>query len=214
MEKIAFECFSTARSETPRVSAIAPLDLPWAISARISDSLGVSHSRSDLRWLARARTSSSTTRGSMTDPPPATTRMAWASSFAPATRSFKQVAAAGRAFLQEGQRVGRSRVLAEDDDADRRLVLAQPCRGLDAFVGAGRGHAYVGHHDVGLVLGDELQQFGKVGGDADELEVVLGLDQPRDSLAQQRVVLRQDDPDQRHRDASLMTPDRFREETC
>jgi hypothetical protein len=42
----------------------------------------------------------------------------------------------------------------------------------------------------------------------------LSLDQPRDSLPQQCVVLRQDDPDQRHRDASLMTPDQFREDAC
>ena len=40
--KIELVCFSTARSDTPSEAAIAALLLPCAISARISDSRGVS----------------------------------------------------------------------------------------------------------------------------------------------------------------------------
>ena len=88
--KIELVCFSTARSVTNKVAAIAELLLPWAISARISDSRGVSEDRPDWRSSARARTSSSTTVGSITEPPCATTRMALASSSTLPIRSLSR----------------------------------------------------------------------------------------------------------------------------
>ena len=88
--KIELVCFSTARSDTVKVAAIAALFLPWAISARICDSRGVSSSRLEACGCDRDRTSSSTTCGSMTEPPSATARIAWASSSTLATRSFSR----------------------------------------------------------------------------------------------------------------------------
>jgi len=49
------------------------------------------------------------------------------------------------------------------------------------------------------VLGDELEELGEVRRDTGKLEVVVSLDESRDPFAQQRVVLRQDDPDHVHR---------------
>ena len=54
LAKIELVCFSTARSVTNSVAAIAALLLPWAISARISDSRAVSDDRPGLCSL-RAR---------------------------------------------------------------------------------------------------------------------------------------------------------------
>ena len=44
---------------------------------------------------------------------------------------------------------------------------------------------------------------GRSDADADELEVLLGFEEARDALAQQRVVLREHDADRRHDAASL-----------
>src|SRR5439155_23904333 len=68
-------CFSTARSLRPSDSAMALLLFPWAISASVSRSRGVSVARAD-GGAMRACTSASTTRGSITEPPRATSRIA------------------------------------------------------------------------------------------------------------------------------------------
>ena len=46
-------------------------------------------------------------------------------------------------------------------------------RGPCAFVGTGRGHPSVGHHDIGILLGGELQQLGWAAGRTDGLEVAV-----------------------------------------
>ena len=84
---------------------------------------------------------------------------------------LQQVGAALAAVLEQGQRVGRVVVLAEHDDAHRRVVGAQPGGQGDALVRARRGHADVGHDDVRVVVGDECLQRREVLGDADQLDV-------------------------------------------
>ena len=90
MEKIELMCFSTARSESTSEAATAALFLPWAISARISVSRGVSTRSGESAARERAATSASTTSGSITEPPRATSRMAWASWPMSDTRSFRR----------------------------------------------------------------------------------------------------------------------------
>ena len=53
MEKIELMCFSTARSDSTSVAAMAALDLPCAISPRTSRSRGVRRSSgAGLRWTS------------------------------------------------------------------------------------------------------------------------------------------------------------------
>src|SRR5438093_11597241 len=53
LAKIELVCFSTARSDTLSEAAMAALLLPCAISARISDSRGVSDDMPGCCWLDR-----------------------------------------------------------------------------------------------------------------------------------------------------------------
>ena len=90
LAKIELVCFSTARSDTATAAAIAALFLPCAISARICVSRAVSVSRLDAFGCERDFTSSSTTSGSITEPPLATARMARTRSSTLATRSLSR----------------------------------------------------------------------------------------------------------------------------
>jgi len=79
LAKSELMCFSTARSESPSASPTAALFLPCAISASTSRSRGVRWVSGDVRARPRAATSTSTTLGSMTEPPRSTSRIAAAS---------------------------------------------------------------------------------------------------------------------------------------
>ena len=82
---------------------------------------------------------------------------------------------------------------------DLGLVLAQPRRGLDALVGPGRRHPDVGDHDVGRLPSRSARgAAGRSAARPHQLEVGLAVDDPRDALPQQGVVLRQYHPDARH----------------
>ena len=185
-------------SEICREAAMAALLLPLAISPRISDSRGVSQDRSDFRRDDLDSISSSTICGSMMEPP----RGNGADGLGQLVRAgdllLQEVAPASRPRLEEGQRVGGRLVLAEYDDSHLGLVLAEPGSGLDPLVGPGRGHADVGDDHSGRRLLDEFQEFRQVGGPADEIEVRLTVDNARDALPEECVVLRQNHLDARH----------------
>ena len=64
---------------------------------------------------------------------------------------LEQVGPAGRALLEQPERVVRADVLADHDDADVGMAVPQPRGRLDALVRARRRHPDVRDHDVGLV---------------------------------------------------------------
>ena len=89
--KIEWANFSTDGSVITSDAAIAALFFPCAISSSVSRSRGVSSSSGD-SLRARAATRASTTFGSITEPPPATSRIAPASCAASPTRSLRRYA--------------------------------------------------------------------------------------------------------------------------
>ncbi len=98
-------------------------------------------------------------------------------------------------FVEELERVAGLHVLAEDHDADAGVRGPDRLGGADALVGAGRRHPDVGHDDVGLVLGHEGEERIEVFAGADHLDVVVGVEEPGDRLADQIVVFGDDDTD-------------------
>ena len=116
-EKIELMCFSTARSVRTSAAAMAALFLPWAISARISRSRGVRRATGDSAPRARPATSASTTLGSITDPPSATSRMAPTQLVEVGHPLLQQVGPPLGAVLEEREGVGRLGVLAEHHHA-------------------------------------------------------------------------------------------------
>ena len=70
--------------------------------------------------------------------------------------------------------------------------------GLDALVGAGRGHADVGDHHVGLDLLDQGEQPGQVVGRPHQLQPVLLADELLHPLTEECVVLGEHHPDRLH----------------
>ena len=111
---------------------------------------------------------------------------------------LQQIGAPRATALEESERVARVRVLAEHDDADLRMRLAQPLGGLNPFVGVTRGHADVGHDDVRLLRVDRGEQRVEVAADSRDLEVGPRLEQPPDALADEIVILGEHEPD-RHK---------------
>jgi len=110
---------------------------------------------------------------------------------------LEQVGAALAPVLEQRQRVPRLRVLAEHDDADPRVALAQEVGRADALVGPGRRHPDVGDDDVrplGLDCGEQRVQVVAGG---DDLDVGLRLEQAARALADEVVVVGDDDA-QRH----------------
>ena len=98
-------------------------------------------------------------------------------------------------MLQERERVTRLGELTQDDDSHVRIARVQFVRGADPLVGARRWHADVGHQNVGMFGVDGFEQRGVVRARRDQLEVVLGGDQSRDTFANEVIVLGQDDAD-------------------
>ena len=88
--KIALMCFSTARLVSTSDSAIAALLLPWASSASTSCSRRVSDDSGERAPALRAWTSTSTTLGSITDPPATTASIAATSCCGSLTRSLSR----------------------------------------------------------------------------------------------------------------------------
>ena len=88
-------------------------------------------------------------------------------------------------------------MLGEDEDRDRRMGAADLRGGHQPVVGVARRHADVDDRDVRDRGADLLHQVVRVVGAPDDR--VPGVAQQRgDALAQERVVVRDDDP-QAHR---------------
>ena len=102
------------------------------------------------------------------------------------------------ARVEQGERVPRVRVLAEDDDADLRVRLSQPLRGLDSLVGAARRHADVGEDDVRPFRLDGGEQRVEIATRGRDLNLRMRLEQTADALSDEVVVLREHEAD-RHR---------------
>ena len=110
-----------------------------------------------------------------------------------------------RAFVEELERVARLDVLAEHDDTDGGVGHAERLGRPHALVGAGRWHPDVGDHDIGLVLRHEVEERIEVFAGTDDLDVGVGVEQSRDSLAHEVVVFGDDDAD-RHGPRRLREP--------
>ena len=102
----------------------------------------------------------------MTDPPAATARTAVDEVVGLGDTVLEQVGASVGPVLEQGEGVAGRGELAEHDHTGGRVALAESGGGADAFVGAGRRHADVGHDDVGCELVDEGDQLVERSGDA------------------------------------------------
>ena len=84
---------------------------------------------------------------------------------------LEQVCPAGRPALQQFEDVRGLGVLAEDDDADLRMCLAEPRGDADTLVFAGRRHADVGHHDVRTLVFNRRDQSRALAHGGNRLDV-------------------------------------------
>jgi hypothetical protein len=81
----------------------------------------------------------------------------------------------------------------EDEDAGLGKLLTNRLRCGEPFGGMRRRHADVDDDELGLVLAHEREQFGRVAGLADDLEVAA-LEQARQPFAEEDIVVCDDDP--------------------
>src|SRR5215467_4907607 len=153
-------CFSTDRSETTSIPAIAVLERPSAISASTSRSRAVSVPSPSARRLAPS--SWVTTCGSRAVPPVATRFSASTNSSTSATRSLSRyptpAAATGRRVEQVGRVPGLD-VLGEHQHPGRGVVAADSNRGAQPLVGVARWHPHVHYGGVWVVFADSGQQI-------------------------------------------------------
>ena len=105
---------------------------------------------------------------------------------------LEEVADALGAVADQVERVALVGVLGEHEDADVRLARADLDRRAQAVVGVVGRHLDVDDRDVGLVRGDLAHEVDGVAGLAGDLEARV-LEQPDDALAQQGLVLADDD---------------------
>jgi len=99
---------------------------------------------------------------------------------------------ATRSGAQGGEDVLVDVVGGEDDDPDRAARLHDPPGGRDAV---DRGHADVHEHDVRPGLADEGDGLVAVGGLADDLDVVPGVEDHPEAHPYQRLVIDDHHPD-------------------
>ena len=166
-------CFSTAPSVITSSRAMAAFVRPWAISASVSRSRGVSCGE---RVLARAGCGRAQRGDDL-----AVQRGAAAGDAVTASRKrahladalLEQVADPALARRQQLAGVDRLDVLGEDQHGQVRVAAARLERGADPLVGERRRQAHVDDGQVRLVAGDDPQQPVAVLGLGDDLDVVL-----------------------------------------
>jgi hypothetical protein len=90
---------------------------------------------------------------------------------------------------------GSMTVLAEHDDADAGVRLAQPAGCLDSLVGVARRHPDVGEDDVGTLLVDRGEQRVEIAADGGDVEGRFRFEQSPDALADEVVVVGEHEPD-------------------
>src|SRR3954466_3179230 len=72
---------------------------------------------------------------------------------------------------QESFGVPELYVLRKNENADRRVSLADGERGPSSLVAMGRRHAHVGNNDIRSLLGDGDEQFLRISDVSDDLDV-------------------------------------------
>ena len=167
---------------------------PSAISASTSLSRGVRKSSGDC-GRARAATSASTTRGSITEPPLATASMRAPQHVDVGHALLQEVGASVGAVLEQRERVVGLDVLAEHHDADVRVRRPDEVRGAHALVGPGRRHPDVGDHDIGRIGLDAGDQRVEILVRGDDLEAGFDAEEADDAFPHEVVVLGHDDSD-------------------
>ncbi len=112
---------------------------------------------------------------------------------------LEEVGTPRAAALQEREHVARVRVLAEHDDADLRVRLAQPLGGLNPLVGVARRHADVGDDDVRRSASTAASSESRSPQTAATSRSGSRLEQPPDALTDEVVVLGEHEPDRHGR---------------
>src|SRR5581483_11938312 len=171
--KIEWITFSTDRSVRKSAAAIAALFFPSAISRSTSRSRGVSSASGDSSAFDFAATSASTTFGSTTEPPAATTSIASTSWSTSSTRSLRRYA--------------RCAVPASSS--------AKAHRRLDALIRSGRRHPDVRHDDVGALGVDGREERREIAARRDDLHLGMRLEKLPHAFSDEIVILREDQPD-------------------
>jgi hypothetical protein len=108
---------------------------------------------------------------------------------------LQQVAIAARALGQHRDRVLRVVVLRQHHDPGPRVALAHLFRRVDALAVKRRRHPDVGDQDLRLDGRRPADHLVVVGGHADHPQVGVPLDERADSLAQDQVVVCEEDVD-------------------
>ena len=144
--------------------------------------------------------------GSSALPPVATARMASTSWSPCGDVVLQEVPVAGRALGQQRDGVLGVVVLREDHDAGARMPLAHLLGRVDALAVERRGHPDVGDEDLGLERGGPLHHLVVVGGDPDDPEVLVPLDEGPDALADDEVVVGQEHRDRARSDRAVVDP--------
>ena len=171
-------CFSTARSESPSAVPTAALFLPWAISAehlalagsQVGERRGPGPAARGHEDLDHLRVDDRAAAGDVADG-----RHDLVGIRDPL---LQQVGAALRAALRAararttGRRTARARP-RRARDGSRRSWFA----GSDALVGPGRRHPDVGHHHVGRIGLDRVEQRREVADERHDLDVGLRLEE-------------------------------------
>ena len=138
-----------------------------------------------------AETRVSTTFGSRTDPPLATSFSARTSSSRLATRSFNRYRAR-RPVLEQLVRVGLLGELRQDDDPDVGMVGPDAPGRVDALGRVRRWHPDVGEDGLGLQFLDGRHELVERARRADQLHLVGRLEQRGRPLSHEVVILRED----------------------
>jgi hypothetical protein len=99
-------------------------------------------------------------------------------------------------------------MLAEDYDPDLRVRSPKLPRETNAFVRIRRGHPDVGHDDIGLDALDGRPKLVQIIAGSDEIDVLDGVENSRDTLACEKAVVAEDDPyhEARTSSAKAMVP--------
>src|SRR5262249_54719279 len=118
---------------------------------------------------------------------------------------LEQVGAAVRTAFEQGRRVARLGVHAEDHDADLRVGRAKLVRRPDSLVAVRRRHADVRHDDVRNRPLDGSSQLIEVAGRLDELDSVEAAQHAGNALPDEKAVLA-DDYSDCHSDDSATSP--------
>ena len=195
MRKIEWITFSTDRSVRKSASAIAALFFPSAISRSTSRSRFVN-------WLSGDSSPRGVLRHQRLDDVRVDHRPAVCDG---ADRGdelleilhalLQEVGAPCAAPFEECEHVTRVRILAEQNDADLGIGLAQPIGGLDPFVEPARRHPDVGDDDVRPLCLDGGEQRWEVAAHGSDLEVGPRLEQAPYAFADEVVILREHEPD-------------------